>query len=473
MNRWISPMVALALACVAGEAHAEKLVRCQVTLERTAGSVVVPGFGLDEASARERARQAAWNLAWADRWPATAAGITATPTVQSRRDEALRKRLDPDTDWQVPGYAVRPGDCTTETLTGERGKAWQAMWEREERKVVRDDPSVALESARRRECWGGWSHRMIKAAELGVKASEERYATVYPPSRAATDGLLRCMASPSHRVEPAAGPLEGAGESGTVQCSRPRRLNGAWTAAPGWGDSLESAREATLQRDLGNQLRRAEAGLDAIARTPDAAKRAEQTMAVAMGNFGGMVVGTDLAEQALLICSDEAPKTIRPVWTPSEALACSGWPTGTATAIGATPDRISDAWEQRCQAAFRQDATSGDWGRALRCSASCRTDAQSVGWEPAPIWRSSEPPRRTVEDAEKLVSEAVGSTDFHLFGIATGGLVFEAQYAAAFKADPAGFWGSIAQARAQGSWEALAYWEQVAGAWVLAFKDGR
>lgn len=461
--------VVLGLA-LAGPAQAEKVVRCDASLERSVGAVDVPGWGPDEPTARARAREMAWILAWADRWPAVAAGTIAVPEDLARREQALRKRLDPATDWRVPGYAVRDGACTTESVDGAKNNAWAARWEREDRKVVRSDPSVAIEAARRRQCFGAWSHRMVAAAGLGKEAGTERFAAVWPGARAATDGLIRCVTRGSHDVTGAGSPLPEPDVGGVVECRRPRRDAGVWTATPGWGSSFESAREASLKADLGNRIRKSERAMAGIARIPDPAQRAQVVEASALGLLASVVVATDLAEQATLSCHVDAPKTVRPTWTLPEGQRCAGWTTGQWTASGPDLEVVRD---RTCAEGFRQGAVGGDWEEALACATSCRSDLESAGWTGRLVWRPNEPGRASVEEAEMLLSRALADKDFHLLGIVTGGVIFEASHAAAFKADPGAFWGSIEGARKSGSWEQLAYWEQVDGAWVLAFKDAQ
>lgn len=450
----------------AGPAHAAKLVRCEASLERSVGAVAVPGWGADEGTAKAAARRAAWNLAWADRWPLIAAGVVAGPEEALRREAALAERLDAATDWTVPGYAVRDGACTTTTVTADKGVAFAARWEREDRTVVRDDPAVAVEAARRRQCWGAWSHRMVKAAELARVAEGERFAATFPAARAATDGLIRCATRGEPVVESATGDVEGLATAGPVQCARPRKVGSAWTAAPAWGPELESAREAALQLDLGNQLRRAERGLVAIAARAEPADRAARVEALAMDLLAGVVVATDVAEQALTICRSAAPVSAKAAWVPPAT--CAGWPSGGWPAT--TPIGLEAQREQQCAAGFRKALATG-WEAALACDVACRSEVVVDGWSSDPVWRPGESPRVTAEQAEKLLAAAVGGEDFDLLGQVTGGLVFEARFAAAFKAGPSAFWESIRQAQRTGSWGELAFWEQVAGTWVLAFKE--
>jgi hypothetical protein len=56
------------------------------------------------------------------------------------------------------------------------------------------------------------------------------------------------------------------------------------------------------------------------------------------------------------------------------------------------------------------------------------------------------------------------------FGILTGGVIWQPEFAAAFKRDPSAFWASIVQAQESGQWAERAEWVQLDDHWVLSFK---
>ena len=104
------------------------------------------------------------------------------------------------------------------------------------------------------------------------------------------------------------------------------------------------------------------------------------------------------------------------------------------------------------------------------CAASCGADIELSGWEPAPVYRDGEIPHASSDAAGKALGRAVNGRDFMSFGILTGGVIWQPEYASAFKRDPSAFWGSIDAAQASGDWEQRAEWVQVDGHWILSFK---
>jgi len=311
---------------------------------------------------------------------------------------------------------------------------------------------------------------MVKAAQLGEQALEERYAAIFTSARASTDVLLACVSRTEPVLALAGAPIPRIQDPGTVQCLRPRRVGGGWTGATTWRSTAEDARAAAMAADLFVQLRRADAALVAVSVGPEIAGRAAHLARLSISQLAPLVVATDLAEQALLSCISGPPKTARLDWTPAQRVSCPGWPEGEGVPLTALPDLVSASHSARCEAGYRSAAIE-DWRSAGRCDASCRSEVKLVGWQGPAVWREGEPRRGTAQEAEQALGQALGTQDWHLLGVVTGGLTFEPAFAAQFKADPTAFWRSIEQARASGRWSEVAEWHHLGGAWVLGFKQ--
>jgi hypothetical protein len=288
-------------------------------------------------------------------------------------------------------------------------------------------------------------------------------------ARASTDVLFSCMSRTTYALELAGAPLPAMDADGTVQCLRPRRIGATWTGAIAWDTAVEQAREAAMQQDLFVQGRRAAAALEVVATGPDIVGRASHLERVAMTTLAGLVVGTDLAEQALMHCTAAPPRTAKLVWEPSSRVRCDGWPVAESQALSATGGALELSRETRCTQGFRAHV-SEDWRSAYRCDASCRSELTVHGWAGDAIWRPGEPRRGTSEEAEAALARAMGQRDYHQLGVVTGGLLFEPLYAATFKSDPTAFWASIEHAKQQGRWAEVAEWTHLGGVWVLGFK---
>lgn len=451
-------------------AVAAKLVRCEAVLQGPGGEVPVPAWGRSPEQAAERAEDLAWVLALADSWSALAAGSVALPEEWAARREALVAQHVAEGSWRVVGYSVVPGACSSETLPPTRGEAWSASWQEEEdRATLRNAPDVAIEAARRRRCFGAWQHRMVKAAQLGESAEEERYGVIHGSARASTDALLACISREEPVLTLAGAPIPEIEEFGTVQCQRPRRVGGVWTGAVAWRAQAEDAREAAMVEDLFVQIRRAESALVAVAAGPDPETRAAHLARLAMGQLSGLVVANDLSEQALVSCVSGPPNTTRLDWTPAERVSCPGWPAGEGVPLTALATQVEASQDARCEAGYRASLLE-DWRAAGRCEASCRSEVVLAGWRSEAIWRSGEPRRGTAKEAEQALGQAIGTQDWHLLGVVTGGLIFEPAYVAQFRSNPTAFWASIEQAKNSGTWSERAEWHHLGGAWVLGFK---
>jgi hypothetical protein len=107
---------------------------------------------------------------------------------------------------------------------------------------------------------------------------------------------------------------------------------------------------------------------------------------------------------------------------------------------------------------------------AWTCASTCSADVTLLGWEPVVVGRQGEISHATSEDASQALSAAVRGQDYMAFGILTGGVIWEPEFAATFKRNPGAFWASIVQAQETGQWAERAEWVQLDGHWVLSFK---
>jgi hypothetical protein len=454
-------------------AHGTRLHRCEATLMLPIGEIAIPGWGTTEPVARERARTVAWTYAAYHAQPDLLVGQLVMPEALAARQARLLGALDAAEGWAVPGYAVQPGACADEPLAGERGEAWTASWPGDDQAAVRNDPAVAVEAIRRRTCFKGYQNRLGEALLRAAEAEEpERSYGLSVALRGARDALLYC-GTQSPDIRAAGAGLPAPEREGTFECARPRRTPVGWRTPHAYSDDLDGAREAALQLDLWTLALQSRADGWAAARAaPD------RRLGAVFGAWGGirsLVVANDVAEQALLLCRVGRAKPVGAAWVPASGVAeqcpqLSKEPFSTP----ASPPDLAAVTERRCGAISRADLSkaSGASGlaRSWTCAASCSADVRLLGWEPAAVGRSGEIGHATAEDATRALSAAVRGRDFMAFGILTGGVIWQPEFAAAFKRDPSAFWASIVQAQESGQWAERAEWVQLDDHWVLSFK---
>ncbi len=467
-------MIPFLLASLMLPAHAAKLHRCEAVLLLPVGEVAVPGWGIDEATARERARRAAWLLAEYHGQPDRFVGQIVLPEQLAKRQVRVLSALDPAQSWEVPGFSVQPGDCESKTLSSERAEAWKARWPGDDRAAIRNDPSVAVEAIRRRTCFKDYQNHFGQAL-LNTADDEEpkRSHLLGVQLRDARDALVYCTTRAEPVLEPAGGGLPAPDRSGTFQCARPRKTSYGWRTPHTYAGDLDVAREAALQLDLWTTSHQARADGWAATRVP--ADKRIAAVGAAWGSIRSLVVANDVAEQAMLLCSVGTARSVGAVWDPAEGLAklCPDLdPEPTATT--AAPASLASVADKRCGAISRAGLSKASDAAGLSlawtCSNTCIADTTLRGWEPTAVTRDGEILHATSEAAGKALGRAVNGRDFHSFGILTGGVVFQPEYASVFKADPGAFWASIEDARKTGQWAQRAEWVLVDGHWLLSFK---
>jgi len=467
-------MIALLLTLLVLPAHGARLHRCEAVLLLPVGEVSVPAWGIDEPTARERARRAAWLLAEYHGQPDRFLGQMVLPDHLAKRQIRVLGALDPAHGWEVPGYSVQPGECSSSALSSEKAEAWTARWPGDDKEAIRNDPSVAVEAIRRRTCFKGYQNRLGEAVLQSEKSEEPKRSHVLGVQlRDARDALMYCMTRSEPLVEAAGGGLPAPDRKGTFQCARPRRISYGWRAPHAYAEDLDVAREAALQKDLWTTAHQARADGWAATRVP-ADKRAA-AVAAAWGPMRSLVVANDVAEQAMLLCNVGASKAVGAAWTPAQGLKAL-CPDLTADPISttATPADLASTADRRCGAISRAGLSKASSAQGLSvawtCANSCVADDSLLGWEPQAVIREGEIPHSSSDAAGKALGRAVNGRDFMAFGILTGGVVWQPEYAAVFKQDPTAFWTSIESAQKSGEWAQRAEWIQVDGHWILSFK---
>jgi len=428
---------------------------------------------MDEETARRRAKRVAWTLAAYHALPDLLVGQRVLPEEAAKRQVRLLGALDPAGAWEVPGYSVQPGACTTTPITADRSEAWTASWPGDDQAAIRNDPSVAVEAIRRRTCFKAYQNRFGEAFLRSEDREEpQRSVGLSVQLRGARDALLYC-ATGAPTLDAAGAGLPAPEREGTFECARPRRSPNGWRTPLAYAEDLDGAREAALQHDLWLTAQQARAdGWVAAQASPD--RRARGVFG-AWSPIRSLVVANDVSEQAMLLCRVGSARSVAEAWTPSERLAgrCPHLSRDPFATV-ADPRALDAMTARRCGAVSRAQLTKAVGAEGLaeawRCATSCVADTTLLGWEPVAVGRKGEIPHATSEAATQALARAVKARDFMAFGILTGGVIWQPEYAAAFKANPAGFWDSIVQAQASGQWAQRAEWVQLRDHWVLSFK---
>lgn len=158
----------------------EGAVRCTATLRHASGSVKVQAFAADFESGKERAVEHAWLVAEIHQH--SAAYLGAVESVV-----AGYAAFEPPQVPRVPGYEVKPGACEMLGVTRHSGD-WDAGWG--DTYVTSELPWVALETARRRHCFGAY--------EEGMSADIQKASTA----------LMECLQAEAKAPKPALRPLK-------------------------------------------------------------------------------------------------------------------------------------------------------------------------------------------------------------------------------------------------------------------------
>lgn len=471
----------LLLLSLAPEAAAAQLVRCEARLALPVGEVAVVGFGTDTATSRARARRAASALAAHHASAELLTGLIADPAAALGRQ--LRwLQLASGVEGPAIGYTVADGACTSDPLPRNRDAAWSATWAGGRDEVLRNDPGLAAEGARRRTCYGAYQSDVQRIlAQGGAAPDRDRWRVLVTGVGDARDHLVRCVTEGAADLGPARAPLPGADGSGLFACHRPRRVGDAWTATPGWGPSLEEAREAALARDLLVVSRQVTGdALSALQRGPNGLP---SRLSEAVGPLRTLVVSSDVVEQATLLCAAGPPAAARYAWTPPERCGTPEAPV--ELTVGASA--LEELAGSRCDAVLASGAAAtgrllkgsrsddgllaaAGLGTALTCAASCSRDISLQGWLPSPVGRPGELPRGDGDAAAKALTRALERRDLEAFGVLTGGVMLDPRFAGTAREDPEGFWGSLDEARRTGRLAETAAWEQVEGHWLLTFR---
>lgn len=472
---------ALALALLFAGVHAEaapaRVERCEVRLHLEAGAVDLAGHGATPEAAWRSAERVAASVAAIAAHAELLGGLVTDPERALARYldrlDVLGSDLGP-----APGYRVERGTCARLRLPrNPEGHAWSVAWRDGDTAILRDDPAVATEAARRRACFGAFQ-REAHAAFAHLE-SDAPWRDVVTPLRDARDALLRCVAAPTPTPRPAVAPLPDPEASGVWACHRPRRHEGAWTLSPGFGATVEEAREAALMRDALVVTRRATgAAMARLLGPPD-----PEGLREVVDPLRTLVVGSDVAEQNLLLCAVAPPAPLDFAWTPPESCGPGEAPISLQASAPALERLAGERCDQvlhggvaataaRLVGARRRDGVLAlqGLGTALQCAASCSTDLRTRGWTPVPAVRPGDVDRTTADRAAAALETALALRDLPSFGAVTGGVMLHPLYVRAERDDPESFWGSLLEVVREGRLSEIARWEHVAGQWLLTFE---
>ena len=486
---------ALASAVAAPATAGEIVHRCTVELTESGGTVTqVPGWGADPGSALGQARrwsrilaserfsERVWAWAfWGDPQDAeTARGLMAL----GAEDDPLR----------TPGAHVENGKCKKVRLPGKGFERWEATWsDGMPEPVVRDDPSTAIEAARRRAC--------LRAAEDGQEttfmavgpAAEEDKAPIWRGGMAdVVEDLFACVAGGEPDIRGLAGDAAATETHGAYQCvAAVQPDTGGTTAGVGWSTHLERAGEEALTELVYSRRRGAFAfGLSSSARA--SAETRQTLLAAAYTSYMRSVAASDLADRARLGCvgiPEGADLTLG--WAPGSLDIAQGcgdrplWPPapGPSSASGLAEARdtlcldrayyavaIANDAVARASAETAPTMARAGWGVALTCEADCAANTALLV-EAAPVAVAGVPDRSSRAAAEALLLQAVVHHDLELLLLVMP--AFEEMILRRGIVDryPLGFWLQLPVMIQIGLREGELEWVPVGGQWTVMAVD--
>lgn len=461
-------------------AHAARVERCEVALHLPAGTVTLAGHGATVDAAWRSAERTAATVGALHAQIGLLGGLVVDPAYALGRHARQLQRVASvdDGPGPAPGVRIERGTCTRLRLPrNPSGAAWAVIWRPGEAEILRNDPASAIDAARRRACLGSFQRDAIQA--FARFDSEQPWRDVVVPLSDASEALLRCVSAPTPNPRPGLAPLPQPEGRGVWACHRPRQHEGRWVLSPGYGDSVEAAREAALTRDALVVTRRALADAMALLLGPPDPEALQQTVEP----LRTLVVGSDLVEQGLALCAVAPAEPMDFAWTLPETC---GQPEPPISLVASAPalERLSG---QRCDAVLHAGASASlrqlgsarsdegalflrGLGTALSCAASCTTDHRIRGWEPMPVQSPGGVDRSDAERAAAALETALALRDLPSLGILTGGTLLHPRYVRVEREDPDAFWGSLLEVVRAGRLSEVARWEHVAGQWLLTFE---
>jgi len=451
----------------------------------------VHGWGADEAVARAQAL----------RWARIVAGERFTQDVWAwafwddpADHERARSRLAaalPDDPLAVPGVQVEQGPCKA-VSPGSAASAWTARWPAGDAvDVTRADPTVAVETARRRACMGAYDATRRAMYEAVAHASAEDKAHIWWEAvGSALDELESCVGRSDPGLS-AAQPVELAEESfELVQCRASTTVSVGTIAGTGWAVDVERAGEEALTEFLYSRQRRCLShGLEASARA--SAESRQLYLAMAYSETLRGPGNGDLQEAGLLACEGfPAPPVPALAWTPDEP-----WPLETCgpnlhlppvsglddpADLGGTLSGMCDERtyadvtlvnEAVANASVETQDTmvAAGWHVVLGCEASCRGESVLEG-EGTAIPLLGMPDRSTQQAAERALWDAVVQHDMDLLLVVVPSFTDDFFQRIAVE-NPLATWVTLPMLLQHGLDREQIVWREVGGVWGLHMPD--
>ncbi|MDP7112400.1 MAG: hypothetical protein QGH45_10565, partial [Myxococcota bacterium] len=309
----------------------------------------------------------------------------------ARGDLVLATADDP---LQTPGARTTDGKCKQVRLPGKGVERWEASWSAGATEpVVREDPSNAIEAARRRACMtANDGARAEYFQAVAYMAAEEKVAAWRAGSGAAVADLFACVTGGEPELQPAEGGREKPDQHPAYQCQAATFSGTAVVAGVGWATDLERAGEEALT-ELVHSRRRAELGGGLLAAARAAAETRQTMLAIHYSSVSPSLAASDLADRGRLSCVGLDAAEPPPLgWSPGSLYAMESCgervfepPISELTSVG----ELGDARDKLCRdrayygvtlanealanvspELWRTMASSG-WGTALSCEADC------------------------------------------------------------------------------------------------------
>jgi len=383
------------LVSLPSDALSAGLVRCEVPLSHDGGEAHrIAGWGADEGEASRAASRAARLLA-TERFARWSWMLALGHEDDAAGLRALLDRPSLDLRLGLPGWSLGAASCAAVDLPAAAAGTWSVTWPGSPEPVVRADPAVALEAARRRTCLSDWQAELTRALE--VRHHHSCTGSAEEPMHAGLDlageSLTACWTGAASPEPADAAPPTPGLAADWYACERwgVEVEQGPVVAARGWGGSLEQARERALAQlaEL-SLLRGTRQAFSGVARAPVEWRPTVVTHGISQA-LTSVVPGGDREETATLACrAVDAGGPVTWMAGEEEQQECSKgtWPRSGARATGAVA--AASGREALCGAelealvarlhATLPDAdstavdtiTAGGWELGLRCSVACR-----------------------------------------------------------------------------------------------------
>lgn len=434
--------------------------------------------------------------------------VVGDPVVHSEDMEVLRCTLGAadaeiarglmalgaeDDPLSVPGARVQDGKCKKVRLPGKGFERWEASWSAgTSEPIVREDPSTAIEAARRRACMvADDDARETTFMAVAHLWGDEKTRAWREGLGAAMEGLFACVA----HGEPTLRGLDGAAEipdsHGAYQCVAAAFSDTEAVTGVGWSTGLERAGEEALTEMVYSRRRVALGyGLRESAR---ASAEVRLTL-VALGYSSSMpvVANSDLADRGRLGCVGiPRGEALSLAWAPGSAevvRSCGDrplWPPVSDLASVAGLDEARDTLcrerayygidlANRAVAAASPEhadvmARTG-WGVALTCESDCMANTALLT-NPEPVSLPGIPDRSNQGAAETLLLQAILLHDMDLLILAAPMFDEVAFRSGILERYPLSFWLRLPPLITHGLEEGELAWHQLGGQWVLMVAD--